>query len=85
MKEFDYTIKEKLGIHARPASLLAKEAMRYESNITLGRNGDMADAKRLMSVMSLGVRYSEQVKFMIEGKDEDLAADKLRIFCEENL
>lgn len=85
MKEFEYTIKEPFGIHARPAALLFKEAAHYESNITLDRNGDRVNAKILMSVMSLDVKYSEKVKFIIEGKDENLAAEKLRIFCDENL
>lgn len=32
MKEFTYTIKDEQGIHARPASILAKEAKKYESS-----------------------------------------------------
>lgn len=85
MKEFEYIIKEAVGMHARPASLLAKEASAYQSSIVLDRNGDQANAKRLMSLMSLGVRHLEKVKFVIEGEDEELAADKLKAFCEQNL
>ncbi|MDF2887171.1 MAG: HPr family phosphocarrier protein [Lacrimispora sp.] len=85
MKEFEYTIKEPFGIHARPAVLLSKEAARYESNIILNRNGDQVNIKDIMSVISLDVKYSEKVKFIIEGKDESLAEEKLRIFCDENL
>lgn len=85
MKEFEYIIKETSGIHARPAALLSKEAARYVSNITLDRDGDRINAKNLMSVMSLDVKYSEKVKFIIEGSDENLAAEKLSIFCDENL
>lgn len=37
MKEFTYTIKDEQGIHARPASILAKEAKKYESSITISK------------------------------------------------
>ena len=39
MKEFSYIIKDEIGIHARPAGLLAKVAKEYNSKITLIANG----------------------------------------------
>lgn len=35
MKNFEYTIKDELGIHARPAGMLVKEAKKYQSKITI--------------------------------------------------
>lgn len=55
MKKFEYTIKDELGIHARPAGMLAKEAKNYKSVITITKEGKSAEATRLMSVMSLAV------------------------------
>jgi phosphocarrier protein HPr len=85
MKEFEYVIKGAIGIHARPASLLAKEASGYKSNIILCRNEDRVDAKKLVSIMSLGVKCSDKVQFIIEGEDEASASDQLKVFCEQNL
>ena len=40
MKTFEYTIKDELGIHARPAGLLVKEAKKFESECTITKDGD---------------------------------------------
>nr|WP_314458876.1 HPr family phosphocarrier protein [uncultured Clostridium sp.] len=85
MKKFEYIITEPAGIHARPAGLLVKEVSVYKSSITIERNGQKADGKRLMALMALGVRCREKVTFIIEGTDEDMAAIKLEEFCRENL
>ena len=52
MKTFDYTIKDAMGIHARPAGLLVKEVGKYQSKISLTKDGKTVDAARLMAVMS---------------------------------
>lgn len=39
MKRFDYVIKDEVGIHARPAGLLVKEAKKFESKIVLAKVG----------------------------------------------
>ena len=39
MLSFSYTIKDEVGIHARPAGLLAKEAKKYESKIVIKKDG----------------------------------------------
>ena len=39
MQEFSYTIKDELGIHARPAGLLVKEAKKFTSSITIKKDG----------------------------------------------
>lgn len=39
MKTFEYTIKDELGIHARPAGLLVKEAKKFESECTITKDG----------------------------------------------
>ena len=85
MKKFEYIITQPAGIHAIPAGLLVKEISVYKSLITIERNGQKADGKRLMSIMALGVSCREKVTFIIEGTDEDMAAIKLEAFCRKNL
>ena len=59
MKNFEYTIKDELGIHARPAGMLVKEAKKYQSKITITKEGKSAEASKLMAVMSLGVKCGQ--------------------------
>lgn len=85
MKEFNYTIKDEVGIHARPAGMLVKEAKKYESKITVSSNGKNADATKLMAVMGLGVKNGQTVKVTVEGADEDTAVEEIKAFFETNL
>lgn len=85
MKHFSYEIQDEIGIHARPAGLLAKEAKNYESKITLNVNGKHAEATSLMAVMSLGVKNGQIVEIMVEGPDEDVALAGMKVFFEQNL
>lgn len=85
MKSFKYTIKEEVGIHARPASLLVKEAASFASSVTLEKEGKKADVKSILMLMALGVKFGEEVTFFIEGDDEEIAAEKLKEFCDGNL
>ena len=52
MKEFTYVIKEELGLHARPAGLLVKEAKKFQSATTLAAKGKTAAAGKLIAIMS---------------------------------
>jgi len=74
MKSFEYVITEPVGIHARPAGLLNKEAKKYKSTITISRGEKTANVLRLMAVMQLGVKCGETVKVTIEGEDEEAVA-----------
>ena len=56
MKSFTYVIQDEVGIHARPAGILAKEVKKYSSRITISGNGKSADAGKLMAVMGMGIR-----------------------------
>ena len=69
MKTFDYTITDEIGIHARPAGLLAKEAKKYASVVTSGFNGKSAQATKLMAVMGLGVKKGHTINVSVEGED----------------
>ena len=85
MKSFTYTIKDELGLHARPAGLLVKEAAKFKSAITLDSGVKKADAKRIMAVMSMGVKQGVEVTVTIDGEDEDAAFDAIKTFFETNL
>ena len=85
MKKFDYVIKDEIGIHARPAGLLVKEAKKYESKIVLTKDGKSAEATKLMAVMGLGVKCGQTVTVEVTGADEEAACEGIQKFFSENL
>jgi phosphocarrier protein len=85
MQTFSYVIKDEVGIHARPAGLLVKEAKNYSSKITVTKDGKSAEAKKLMALMGLGVKCGETVEVSVEGDDEAVAFEGIKKFFEENL
>lgn len=85
MKTFNYVIQDEVGIHARPAGLLVKEAKKYESKIILTKDGKSAEATKLMAVMGLGVKCGQTVEVSVEGADEEIACEALKAFFKANL
>ena len=85
MKTFDYTIKEELGMHARPAGLILQLAKEFKSDIYVTNKGRTGNLKRLLSVLELDIQYQDTVTVRIEGSDEDVAAEEMLAFFEENL
>ena len=84
MKSFEYVITEPVGIHARPAGMLNKEAKKYKSTILVHRGEKSANVLRLMALMQLGVKCGETVKVTIEGEDENIAAPIIEEFFKAN-
>ena len=86
MKQFSYVIKDELGIHARPAGLLAKKAKSYaDTTVTITANGKTVNLGQLMKLMGLGVKQGTEVTVCCDGANEDEAAAGLQAFLEENL
>ena len=85
MYEFSYTIKDPVGIHARPAGLLSKEGKKYKSTITVDKDGTPVNVLKLMALMKLGVKCGETVNVKIEGEDEAVAGPAMEAFFNANL
>lgn len=85
MKGFNYIIRDEIGIHARPAGELVKEAKKFRSTITIKANGKKAEAVKLMAVMGLGIKHGDMVEVTAEGEDEETAAGRMKEFFEQNL
>ena len=85
MKQFEYTISDPLGIHARPAGLLTKEAKKYSSVCTITKAGKTSKLTQLMMLMSMAVKQGDVVTVAAEGEDEDAAIAGLKAFFEANL
>ena len=85
MKEFKYEITDEQGIHARPAGIFVKEATSCKCNVTIEKNGKEVDAKRILSVMGLGVKKGEEIILRTIGEGEEEAMARLSTFLKENL
>lgn len=86
MKTFNFTVKDPMGIHARPAGLLAKMAKTYpDTAITLTKGEKTVKMTQLMMLMGLGVKTGDEVTVGANGASEDAAIAALEKFFQENL
>ncbi|SEM92895.1 HPr family phosphocarrier protein [Lihuaxuella thermophila] len=84
MAEKTVTIKNPSGLHARPASLLVKEAGSFKSTIKIIKNEKVVDAKSLLGVMSLAAKQNDTLTVRAEGEDAEAAVEKLASFLENH-
>ena len=85
MKEFKAVINDELGIHARPAGMLAKEAKALGETVVSVTKGDKTvKASQLMKLMGLGVKKGDAVTISVEGGDEDAALEAMKTFFKNN-
>ena len=86
MKYYVHTVKDPLGIHARPAGLIAKLAKEYaDTSIIFSYNDKEAKAASLMKLMSLGVKQGAEITITAEGASEDAAIIAMSQFVNNNL
>ena len=85
MKTFNYTIKDELGIHARPAGVLAKTAKSLDSQITITKGEKSAIATKLMAVMGMGIKCGDIVTVTVDGGDEAKSEQTIKNFFETTL
>ncbi len=84
MKSFNYVVTDPVGIHARPAGILAKQVKDYESKVVIKKGEKSAEAQKLMAVMGLCVKQNDEVTVEIEGADEDKCFADMEAFFKEN-
>ena len=82
---FTYTIRDAVGIHARPAGALVKLAKQYKSRITVSAHGKSAGADSILALMSLGAKQGTQLEIAAQGEDEREALEAFRTFLYEHL
>ena len=86
MKQFTYTITDPVGIHARPAGLLAKAAKGLSSTVTITKaDGKPTVATKLMAVMAMSIKQGETVTVTLEGDNEEADAAALEQFFRDTL
>jgi phosphocarrier protein len=77
MKTIEYTIKNSIGLHARPAAIFVKKANEFISDIKILKDGKEANAKSIINVMSLGAVKGSEISLQAKGDDESEALEAL--------
>lgn len=86
MKQFTYVVTDPLGIHARPAGLLAKQGKAFaDTTVTITKGSATVKATQLMKLMSLGVKAGDTITLTCEGANEDAALEAMSQFLRDNL
>ena len=85
MKEFTYTVTNPIGIHARPAGMLAKKAKEFESVCTITMGDKTQKITQLMMLMAMGIKQGDTVTVRVEGADEERAITELAAHFKANL
>ena len=73
MAKKDFTILNKLGIHARPAAQFVKTANRYQCDIYVEKDGEEVDGKSIMGLMMLAAGHGSVISVTANGSDADAA------------
>lgn len=84
MIEQDLKIVNRLGLHARPAALIAQTAAGFRSDITLTKDGVNVNAKSIMGVMMLAAEFGSTLHLRVEGNDEQEAFEAIKKIFDEN-
>jgi phosphocarrier protein HPr len=71
------TIGSKSGLHARPAAIFVQNAKGFQCQITLSKNEKTANAKSILSVLTLGAEQGDQIVLKADGDDAASAIDRL--------
>ena len=82
MYEKEMIIKNKTGLHARPATDLSTLCQTYESDIKIRTNDTEIDSKSIISILSGGICKGTKIKLIINGTDEKEAGEKISEFIE---
>ena len=85
MKEFGYTIRSPLGLHARVIGALVTKAREYHCQVTIEKQGDRASLEKPLQMMRLNIRQGDEVNVQVEGEEEELACMELERFFKERI
>ena len=84
MREVTLTIRNPVGLHARPAALFVQTASKYDSSVWAIRDGREANAKSILSVLALGAEQGAVLTVRADGEDEAEAVEALKELVENN-
>lgn len=84
MVSSDVTVRNSVGLHARPATFFIQRANEYKSSIWVEKDERRVNAKSLLGVLSLGIVKGTTIKLVADGSDEEEAVKTLVELIESN-
>jgi len=84
MKKIKIQINDKIGFHARTASLFSKEASKFKSMINIEFKDKKVNGKSMLSLMSLGIKTNDSIILSCDGDDEKVSIDHLKHLIDNN-
>ena len=73
----EITVKNEVGLHARPATYFIQKATEFKSGIWVEKEERRVNAKSLLGVLSLGIVGGTTIKIIADGQDEEAAVEAL--------
>ncbi len=73
----DVTVKNQVGLHARPATFFIQKANEFKSSVWVEKEERRVNAKSLLGVLSLGIVGGTTIRIIADGVDEQTAVDSL--------
>jgi len=83
MEVHTFTIRNRLGLHARAAALLVKTANRFVSEVTLEKDGLEVNGKSIMGILMLAASKGSKITLKVNGKDSGQAIQVLGRLIED--
>lgn len=81
----EVTIKNSQGLHARPAALFVQAASRYNSSVTIEKDGEKVNGKSIMGILTLGVQPGATIRLEVEGDDANEVFAELKKLLEKDV
>ena len=78
-------VKNKYGLHARPAALFVQTASKHDANVTVIKEGMEVNGKSIMGVLMLAAEKGSEITLQVDGKDEEETLQALVTLLEGKL
>lgn len=83
MRSKTIEIHNAIGLHARPATLLAAEASKFQSSVRICMGAYSADAKSSIRILAMAINAGETIELVVSGADEDEAFARLNVVFDQ--
>ena len=78
MTERTFIVSNKMGLHARPAAMFVQATHKFQSQVTVEKEGQEVDGKSIMGVLTLAAESGSRLKISADGPDEAELLDELQ-------
>lgn len=78
MIEHTFKVRNKLGLHARPAALFVQTTNKFKSRVKVIKGDQEVDGKSIMGILMLAAEYLSDIMIIADGEDESKLIDELK-------